>query len=84
MQVCFHELAFEDYKYFQENDKKILTKINFLIKEISRDPYKGVGKPEKLKFNLSGIWSRRINQEHRLVYYIKDEVLFILQCRYHY
>ena len=84
MKTCFHTHAFEDYLYFQELDKKILERINVLIKDIQRSPYAGIGKPEPLKYNLSGTWSRRINHEHRLVYTIKDNTVYILQCRYHY
>lgn len=84
MKVLFHNDAWEDYLYFQKNDIKILEKINQLIKDISRSPFSGIGKPEPLKFSLSGYWSRRINQEHRLVYATKDNTIYILQCKYHY
>jgi toxin YoeB len=76
--------AWEDYLYWQKNDKSILKKINILIKESMRTPFEGTGKPEALKENLAGFWSRRINLEHRLVYKVEDEAIFILQCRYHY
>lgn len=84
MNIIFVPIAWEDYLYWQSADKKILKKINELIKDIKRHPNEGLGKPEALKFNLSGFWSRRINYEHRLVYKIEDESIIILQCRYHY
>lgn len=76
--------AWEDYLFWQREDKKIKTKINQLIKEISCTPFEGTGKPEPLKGNLSGLWSRRINGEHRLVYLIEDDLLVILACKGHY
>ena len=76
--------AWEDYLYWQENDKKVLLRINELIKESLRSPFKGIGKPEPLKGGLTGFWSRRITDEHRLVYAVKDKRLHILQCRFHY
>jgi len=76
--------AWEDYIYWQQNDKKITKKINALIKEVVQNPYDGIGKPEPLRYDLSGFWSRRINHEHRLVYAIKDNALTIISCRYHY
>jgi toxin YoeB len=84
MNICFHENAFEDYIFFQKNDKKIVERINKLLKDITREPFSGIGKPEALKHNLSGFWSRRISSEHRLVYAIKDSSVYVLQCRYHY
>ena len=84
MKILFMDTAWEDYLYWQKQDKKTLKKINALIKEIQRSPFKGVGAPEPLKHNLAGYWSRRITLEHRLVYRIKDDELRILQCRYHY
>jgi toxin YoeB len=84
MDVLFHQNAWEDYRYFQKHDQKILDKINKLIKDIEKKPFTGIGKPEALKYSLSGFWSRRINQEHRLVYSLKDGTIFVLQCRYHY
>ena len=84
MDICFHKNAFEDYIFFQENDKKTLDRINKLLKETAREPFSGIGKPEALKHNLSGFWSRRISNEHRLVYTIKDKSIYVLQCRYHY
>ena len=76
--------AWEDYLYWQNTDKKILKRINLLIKDINRQPFIGVGDPEPLKHNWTGYWSRRINKEHRLVYKVKDKQILIAQCRYHY
>lgn len=84
MNLLFLEDAWEDYQYWLQTDKITLKKINQLIKECIRSPYTGMGKPEPLKFDLSGTWSRRINQEHRLVYKIEDKNIIILQGRYHY
>jgi len=80
----FAEQAWDDYLYWQKTDKKLLERINALIKDISRTPLTGIGKPEPLKNALSGYWSRRINDEHRIVYRIADGALFIAQLRYHY
>lgn len=76
--------AWEDYIYWQSIDKKIVKKINQLIKDIVRHPYTGIGKPEPLKENLSGMWSRRITDEHRIVYVVEDERIIIFECRLHY
>lgn len=76
--------AWEDYIYWQSIDKKIVKKINQLIKDIVRHPYTGIGKPEPLKENLSGMWSRRITDEHRIVYVVEDERIVIFECRLHY
>lgn len=84
MKLIFAENAWEDYLYWQKTDKKILKRINMLIKEISRDPIEGIGKPEPLKHALSGYWSRRINDEHRIVYKIEGESMLIAQLRFHY
>jgi len=84
MILSFADDAWDDYLYWQQNDKKILKKINRLIKEIQRDPFEGIGEPEPLKYNWSGYWSRRISIEHRLVYKVTDDALLIAQCRYHY
>ena len=84
MPLLFIEDSWEDYLYWQHQDKKILKRINELIKATLREPYTGIGKPEALKFDLAGCWSRRINSEHRLVYTVEDKVLIIIQCRYHY
>jgi len=84
MELVFQTVAWDQYLYWQEADKKILQRINDLVKDTLRSPFKGIGKPEPLKGNYSGCWSRRINDEHRLVYAIKDKRLHILQCRFHY
>ncbi len=84
MKIVFSINSWEDYISWQKEDKKILKKINELIKDIQRTPYKGIGKPEPLKYDLAGFWSRRIDREHRLVYQIKDEILLIYSCRFHY
>ena len=76
--------AWEDYLYWQTQDKKILKRINQLVKEISRSPFEGIGKPEPLKGNLAGLWSRRIDEEHRLVYTVEDNTILIFACRGHY
>ena len=76
--------AWEDYLYWQQLDKKMVKRINQLIKEICRSPFEGVGKPEPLKGNLTGFWSRRINEEHRLVYVVKNNKAVIISCRGHY
>ena len=82
--ICFRERAWQDYLYWQLTDKSILKRINLLIKDIRRNPFNGPGKPEPLKHQLTGFWSRRINDEHRLVYTFVDDDLIIVQCRYHY
>jgi toxin YoeB len=84
MKIIFQSAAWEDYLYWQQTDKSILKKINTIIKEIERIPYEGQGKPEMLKHDLSGWWSRRLNLEHRVVYRVEDDSIIILQCRYHY
>ena len=84
MKIIFLDQAWEDYLYWQNTDKATLKKINALLKEIERIPFEGSGKPEPLKYNFAGWWSRRINLEHRLVYKIDDKAIVILQCRYHY
>ncbi len=84
MKVIFSETGWEDYLYWQKTDKKLLKRTNDLIKAIMRDPFDGIGKPEPLKHSLSGYWSRRITDEHRIVYKLSDDALLIAQCRYHY
>jgi toxin YoeB len=84
MMIKFHPRGWEDYLYWQETDRAILQRINKLIQDIRRSPFKGIGKPESLKGNLSGYWSRRITDEHRLVYFVADDCVDILQCRFHY
>ncbi|UQB41251.1 Txe/YoeB family addiction module toxin [Thiomicrospira microaerophila] len=84
MRLIFSEHAWSDYLYWQTQDKKTLKKINDLIHEIQRTPFEGRGKPEPLKHALSGYWSRRINQEHRIVYKLVENDLLIAQLRHHY
>ncbi|MFJ3721920.1 Txe/YoeB family addiction module toxin [Streptomyces sp. NPDC090045] len=84
MKVVFSSRAWEQYTYWATADPKLLKRINRLIKEIQRTPFEGAGKPEPLKENLSGWWSRRITDEHRLVYRIRDAAVEIAQARYHY
>jgi toxin YoeB len=84
VKIIFLNQAWEDYLYWQNTDKANLKKINVLIKEIERTPFEGSGKPEPLRYNLTGWWSRRINLEHRLVYKVDNDAIVILQCRYHY
>jgi toxin YoeB len=84
MRIVFLDQGWEDYLYWQNTDKALLKKINSLIKEIERTPFEGNGKPEPLRHNLAGYWSRRINLEHRLVYKIDNDTIVIFQCRYHY
>jgi toxin YoeB len=84
MHIIFTKSAWEDYLYWQNTDKKILKRINELIKDIIHSPTKGLGKPEPLKFSLSGYWSRRIDDEHRLVYKVENNTLYLIQCKYHY
>jgi toxin YoeB len=76
--------AWEDYIYWQTHDKRILRRINQLLKDVSRNPFDGIGRPEALKENLSGFWSRRIDEEHRLVYAVADDKILIFSCRGHY
>ena len=82
--ICFRQQAWEDYLLWQQQDKRILKRINQLIRDIQRDPLSGLGKPEPLRHQLNGLWSRRINDEHRLVYTVLDDEIVIVQCRYHY
>lgn len=84
MKLIFVDESWEDYLYWQKNDKKIVQKINALIKDISRNPFSGIGKPEALKHKYKGFWSRRIDHEHRLIYQIKDDEIRIAKCRFHY
>ena len=84
MNIMFTGRAWTHYVYWQETDRKLLAKINGLIKECCRTPFIGSGMPEPLRGDLKGWWSRRINQEHRLIYRVTDEGLEIVQCRYHY
>ena len=82
--ITFSKNAWEDYLFWQAEDRKILKKINTLIKDIQSTPYSGIGKPEPLKYDLAGLWSRRIDHEHRLVYQVNENELLIYSCRYHY
>lgn len=84
MKLTFSSLAWEQYLYWQKTDKAILKRINLLIKDIQRTPHEGIGKPEPLKHGLSGYWSRRINDEHRIVYKPLESAILIAQVRYHY
>ena len=84
MNVSFTENAWEDYLYWQKIDRKIVKRVNDLIKDIKRNPYDGLGKPGALKYDLAGKWSRRITEEHRLVYAVNGDHLIVYTCRYHY
>ncbi len=84
MNIIFSSNAWEDYLYWQKTNKKFLKRINLIIRDITRTPFEGIGKPEALKHSLSGYWSRRINDEHRIVYRVDDNNIYIAQCRYHY
>jgi toxin YoeB len=82
--ITFSQNSWEDYISWQSEDRKMLKKVNELIKDIERTPYKGLGKPEALKYDLTGYWSRRIDREHRLVYQVIGEEILLYSCRYHY
>lgn len=84
MRLVFTDSAWQDYLWFQEKDRQMLKRINLLIRETLRSPFDGIGKPERLKADLAGYWSRRINDEHRLVYGVSGNDLVIIACRYHY
>jgi toxin YoeB len=84
MKIIFSSQAWDDYLHWQQTDRKILKRINDLIKEITRTPFEGAGKPEPLRHTLTGYWSRRIDDEHRLVYKIEGVAVLIAQMRYHY
>ena len=84
MTLAFSEHAWEDYLYWQRTNRQILNRINLLIREIQRSPFEGMGRSESLRHGLSGYWSRRINDEHRIVYKVEADTLFIAQLRYHY
>ena len=84
MKLIVAETECEDYLYWQKRDKKMLNRINTLVKDIQRTPFEGIGKPEPLKHALSGYWSRRIDEAHRIVYAVKDDSILIAQLRYHY
>jgi len=82
--LVFSQHAWEDYLYWQKTDRKLLKRVNLLIRDIIRSPFEGIGKPEPLKHGLAGYWSRRINDEHRLVYKVEGNAIYFAQCRYHY
>jgi toxin YoeB len=84
MRIIFSKNSWEDYTSWQAEDKKMLKKINDLIHDIQRSPYDGPGKPEPLKYDLTGLWSRRIDREHRLVYQVVGDDVLIYSCRFHY
>ena len=84
VKLIFAATAWEDYLYWQQNDKRMVERINKLVKEVLREPFTGIGKPEPLKHALSGYWSRRITDEHRMVYRVGGDALLIAQLRYHY
>ena len=84
MRLVFSEIVWEDYTSWQLEDKKMLKKINELIKAIKSNPYEGIGKPEPLKYDFAGFWSRRIDREHRLVYQVTNKEILIYSCKYHY
>lgn len=84
MRLLWEDRAWDDYLYWQTQDKKTLKRINALLKEIGRNPFEGIGKPEPLKGNLSGVWSRRIDDTNRIVYYEKDSIIYVVACKGHY
>jgi toxin YoeB len=84
MLITFSTHAWDDYTSWLKEDRKMLSKINLLIKDIQRTPFEGIGKPEALKYDLAGYWSRRIDREHRLVYKVENNTVIIISCRYHY
>lgn len=84
MKLVFAERAWEDYLYWQGTDRKILARINHLIREIQKDPFSGIGKPEPLRHALKGYWSRRITDEHRIVYKVEEDAVLLAQIRFHY
>jgi toxin YoeB len=84
MILQFTEEAWKDFDWFLDHDKQLVSRIRKLLKDILRNPEEGIGKPERLKFQLSGCWSRRINEEHRLVYQIQNDAIIVISCRYHY
>ena len=84
MKLCFVEESWEDYLYWQKIDKKMLSRINKIIKDIIRNPTDGLGKPEPLRHKYRGYWSRRIDSEHRLIYRVTEDEIWIVKCRFHY
>lgn len=84
MHLSFTKTAWEDYQWFQQHDRKLLKRLNTVIEDVLRSPFDGIGKPEPLKGDLSGYWSRRINDAHRLVYKATGDAVIVIACRYHY
>ncbi len=84
MKLIFADVAWDDYLYWQQQDRRMVARINTLIKAVQREPFAGIGKPEPLKHALAGYWSRRITDEHRMVYRIDRDSMLIAQLRYHY
>jgi toxin YoeB len=84
MKLIFVEESWEDYQYWQKTNKSILHRINQIIKDITKSPFEGIGKPEPLRYKYKGYWSRRIDQEHRLIYKISEDEVWIVKCRFHY
>lgn len=84
MQIIYTVNAAEDFKHWEKTNQKLIQRINRLLEDIKKHPFKGLGNPEPLKFDKSGYWSRRINREHRLVYKVVNNIVYIAQCRYHY
>jgi toxin YoeB len=84
MIIQFTEEAWKDFEWFLDHDKPLASRIRRLLRDILRNPEEGIGKPERLKFQLSGCWSRRINEEHRLVYQVQKDAIIVISCRYHY
>jgi toxin YoeB len=84
MKILFTQEAWKDFEWFLDNDKNLAKRIRKLLKDILRNPEDGIGKPERLRFQLSGFWSRRINKEHRLVYKIEKDTIIVISCRFHY
>ena len=84
MKYIFVDESWEDYQFWQKTDKKMVARINELLKEISRNPFSGIGKPEPLKYKYKGFWSRRIDNEHRLIYKVNENEILIAKCRFHY
>ncbi len=84
MRLVFSEHAWEEYLYWQKTDRAVLARVNLLIRDIQRTPFEGIGKPEQLRHALAGYWSRRINDEHRIVYRVEGDAILIAQLRYHY
>lgn len=84
MRIAWEDRAWQDYLYWQAQDKKTLKRVNAIIKDIKRSPFEGIGKPERLKGDLSNLWSRRITDSHRIVYFVEDDTVYIIACKGHY